>query len=285
MNRKLKAVILFISFLILSGCNFAPYEFEFVDMDYSFDYSHNRTNLFLGDYATVKIWGEAISDISLATSGVDTISKTLGYPNLLVISSSNQTTDFVTLDVTFTNGAVIEQEIGINFVDHGIEDFHSIEGIVPTIDKIDKVRELLGAPQTTFSFTYLGISIVTWSYYLKGLQVSYDTSDDTVISVRAHYDFEDNVGFFSPYPYPILSDDTRYYNNTTMDHVISNLTMPTLRITSGSPDYRLYEFTGPQLVLNSYFPTGLKAGYEFQGSSIYDYLGKEILTIYIEKDL
>lgn len=244
------------------------------DPDVAFNsLSANKTDLYIEDVATINVDGTGYTEMNL-TSTNSKIKITKVASNLFEVSSTGATT--ATLYAELKNNSYNKiKSITINFAEHGVINFSTIEGITLNIDKTDKILNLLGDPEVK-SDSPNGTS-VNWIYPQKGIIITIDKNTNianlfNLLSSYYFYTNSENVKInYTDYPYEIGNGWKINSTNTTMDMVVNALGLPTAKNTStSSPTNRGYQFSNN------------RRWFRFYSNSEDNYTGKRIIqcTIY-----
>lgn len=233
----------------------------------------NKKDAFIEESITLNLEGTGFTDANLASSNTAVkISKVSS--TIYEISSSVATT--TNIHVTLSNNTnKANKSITLNFHEHGIKNFNTVEGIRVNIDKSSKVLSLLGEPNQKSTSTSGPIEY--WTYSSKGILVAITKGTSVVNNINIYSSnyfilLENGTKlYYTNYPYEIGNGWKINNVNTTMDMVITKLGAATEKISSSDPasTLRTYIFTSQNLYVS------------FYGTTIDDYAGKTIRSIII----
>jgi hypothetical protein len=182
--------------------------------------------------------------ITKATSTLYEIKSTLaGAANVYIELSNNSNKEF--------------KNITLNFHEHGVKDYTTVEGIKVNYDGSAKVLSLLGEPDYKSDST--SETSEYWHYGSKGLKFTITKSSSVVNQIdmfSSYYYYTNGANqqiTYTNYPYEIGNSWKVNNNNTTMDMIINQLGAPTLKSTSTtSLTNRLYQYSTQKLVFRFY---------------------------------
>ncbi len=225
----------------------------------------SKTDAFIEEKIILTLAGTGFTDVNLASSN-SSVKITKVTSTIYEISSSVAVTTNVF--VSLSNNTYKESKsVALNFCEHGIKDFNTIEGIKINIDKSSKVLSLLGEPENKTSTTTMEF----WRYTSKGLLFAILKSSNVVDYINAYssnyYITLDNGTKvnYTNYPYEIGNGWKINNPNTTMDMVITKLGAPAEKInTDPVSTLRIYRFANQNMYLS------------FYGATEDDYVGKTI---------
>ncbi len=230
----------------------------------------NKTDVYVEGTITLNISGTGYSDIDVTSSNT-TIKITKVASTIYEISSSVAVTTNVF--VTLSNKTYKESKsVALNFCEHGIKDFNTVEGIKVNIDKSSKVLSLLGEPDNKSTST--SGTIEFWRYSSKGLFFAIKKSSNVVDNINVYSSnffntLENGTKlYYTNYPYEIGNGWKINNTNTTVDMVITKLGAPEK---NPNPDpvstLRTYRFINQNMYLS------------FFGATEDDYVGKTIKSL------
>lgn len=131
--------------------------------------------------------------LSIEGSGFDETTATTTNPNISIDKIDNSTFQIsstknskATISFTFSSGDFSEEEeINIQFVEHGVLNFNTVEGITPHTDSTDEILEILGEPDYKVSANDEK-TIEFWDYTSLGLRFYITTSTSKVQTIRLY---------------------------------------------------------------------------------------------------
>lgn len=233
----------------------------------------NKTDVFIEEIIVLNLEGTGFTDVNLASSNtsvkITKVSSTIYEISSTVAATTN-------IYVALSNNTYKEHKsISLNFHEHGIKNFNTVEGIRVNIDKSSKVLSLLGEPNQKSTSTS-GL-IEYWTYSSKGIFVAITKGTSVVNNINIYSSnyfilLENGTKlYYTNYPYEIGNGWKINNVNTTMDMVITKLGAATEKISSSDPasTLRTYIFTSQNLYVS------------FYGNTIDDYAGKTIRSIII----
>lgn len=232
-----------------------------------------KTLTFIEEPITLNLTGSGYKDVTLTTS--NTKIKITKLASLIYEISSTEATSAKIYAELSNNTYKETKNIDLDFAEHGVKNFNTVEGIRVNIDKSSKVLSLLGEPnQKSTSTTGL---IEYWTYSSKGIQVAITKSTSVVNNINIYssnyFIMLENASklYYTNYPYEIGNGWKINNVNTTMDMIIAKLGAATEKISSSDPasTLRTYIFTSQNLYVS------------FYGTTIDDYTGKTIKSIII----
>lgn len=235
--------------------------------------SSNKTYAFIEDKITLTIEGSGYTDI-IVKSNNDKVKITQITSTVFELSASGAAD--VTVYAELKNNIYKEtKNITLGFVEHGVQNLKTVEGIKVHSDNSDKVTRLLGEPLLKSSSSS-GLTEF-WSYPSKGLgfvitKGSKIVSSITINSSNFYILLEDKSKVpYANYPYD-LGNGWKINNlGTTMDAIITKLGLPSEKISSAdsSSTLRTYRFSNENILVY------------FYANTEDDYFGKTIRLLYI----
>lgn len=223
-----------------------------------------KTLTFIEEPITLNLTGSGYKDINLTTS--NTKIKITKVASLIYEISSTEATSAKIYAELSNNTYKETKNIDLAFVEHGVKNFKTVEGIMVDTDKSTKVITLLGEPDTKTTSTD-GLSEY-WIYASKGLCFIITKSSSMVNQIEmfsSYYYYTNSASTqlsYTNYPYEIGSS-WKINNTTTMDAIITLLGMPTTK--SSSSTNRMYLYSTQRIV------------FRFFSNSEDDYTGKRIV--------
>ncbi|WP_281297284.1 hypothetical protein [Flavobacterium limnophilum] len=226
--------------------------------------SANKTDAFIEETIVLNLEGTGFSDVNVASNNtsVKIIKVT---PTIYEISSTVATS--TNIYISLSNNTYKENKsISLNFCEHGVKNYKTVEGITVDTDKSSKVITLLGEPDTKTTSTD-GLSEY-WKYASKGLCFIITKSSLMVnqIEMFSSYYYHTNSAntqvLYTNYPHEI-GNGWKINNTTTMDTIITLLGIPTTK--SSSSTNRMYQYSSQRIV------------FRFFSNSEDDYTGKKII--------
>jgi PBP1b-binding outer membrane lipoprotein LpoB len=232
-----------------------------------------KTLTFIEEPITLNLTGSGYKDINLTTS--NTKIKITKVASLIYEISSTEATSAKIYAELSNNTYKETKNIDLAFVEHGVKNFNTVEGIRVNIDKSSKVLSLLGEPNQKSTSTS-GL-IEYWTYSSKGVLVAITKGTSVVNNINIYSSnyfilLENGTKlYYTNYPYEIGNGWKINNVNTTMDMVITKLGAATEKISSSDPasTLRTYIFTSQNLYVS------------FYGNTIDDYTGKTIRSVII----
>jgi hypothetical protein len=232
-----------------------------------------KTVLYTEDKTTITIDGTGYTESSLTTSN-PYVKITKVTSNTFEVSSTKGTTATIYAEIK-NNSYNKMQSITLNFAEHGVVNFNTVEGITRITDKTDKILKLLGEPDDKIDLS--SGQTTNWNYPKKGLTFIIDKMTSTVIGMSLYssnfYYFNSNNTTISFYNYAYGLGNGWYINNlnTTMDMVVNKFGTPTGKSTStsGSSTLRMYQFSSQRLT------------FRFYSDSEDNFAGKKIVNLII----
>lgn len=232
----------------------------------------NKTDTFIEETITLNLAGTGYTDVS-ATSSNTTIKITKLASTIFEISSTKATSAAIYIELK-NNTYHETKNITLNFYEHGVLDFNTVEGIKVNVDKTTKAISLFGEPinKTTSTDGLLEF----WSYPAKGI----------LLGIKKSTSIIDNINVYSSNYYILLENNTKVYytnypydigygwkiNSTIMDAVITKLGVPTNKYSST---------TDPTATLRTYRFTNQNMYLGFYGATEDDYIGKTIKSLFL----
>lgn len=231
----------------------------------------NKTDAFIEEVIVLNLEGTGFTDATLASAD-----KTIKISKVsTTIYEISATTAIATnIYVTLSNNTYkVNKSIALNFYEHGVKNYKTVEGITVDIDKSAKIITLLGEPDTKTT-TSDGLS-EHWRYASKGINFLITKSNSIVnqadlFSSFYYYTNSANAQIsYTNYPYEI-GNTWKINSTTTMDMIIAKLGTPTAKSTStSSVTNRAYQYTNPRIV------------FRFYSDSEDNYTGKKIIFVSI----
>lgn len=230
----------------------------------------SKTDAFIEEKIILNLAGTGFTDVNLASSN-SSVKITKVTSTIYEISSSVAVTTNVF--VSLSNKTYKESKsVALNFCEHGIKDFNTVEGIKVNIDKSSKVLSLLGEPDNKSTST--SGTIEFWRYSSKGLFFAIIKSSNVVDNINVYssnfYNTLENGTklYYTNYPYDIGNGWKINNPNTTVDMIITKLGAPEK---NPNPDpvstLRTYRFANQNMYLS------------FYGATEDDYVGKPIKSL------
>jgi uncharacterized protein (DUF736 family) len=228
--------------------------------------SANKTDVFIEEIIILNLEGSGFSDVTVASNNtsvkINKVTSTIYEISSTVATATN-------IYVSLSNNTYKEHKsITLNFCEHGVKDFNTVEGIKVNVDKSSKVLNLLGEPATKTNSPD-GLSEY-WRYTSKGLGIVVVKSSTTVeqidiLSSNYYYTNSANTQVpYTNYPYEI-GNGWKINSTTTMDMVVVKLGNPTLKSTTSATTNRAYQYSTQRIV------------FRFYSDSEDNYIGKKII--------
>ncbi|MFM9825675.1 hypothetical protein [Flavobacterium sp.] len=232
----------------------------------------NKEFVFTEDPIVLSIDGTGYTTISV-TSTNPAISITKATSTSYEIKSTVATTAYIYVELT--NNANKEfKYITLNFYEHGVKDYTTVEGIKVNYDGSAKVLALLGEPDKKLDSSTGTLEY--WNYGSKGLNLTIIKSSSVVESISILssnfiYTNSSNVQTnYTNYPYEIGNSWKINNSSTTMDMIVSKLGLPTIKGTSTtSLTLRYYQYSTQKLI------------FRFYSDSEDNYTGKKIINFVV----
>lgn len=228
--------------------------------------SADKTDVFIEDVIVLNFEGTGFSDVNIASNNTS-VKITKVTSTIYEISSTVAAT--TNIYIALSNKTYKEHKsITLNFCEHGVKDFNTVEGIKVNVDKSSKVLSLLGEPDTKMNSTD-GLSEY-WRYVSKGLGIVVVKSSTTVEQIdilSSYYYYTDSANTQVPYTnYPHeIGNGWKINSTTTMDMVVAKLGNPTLKSTTSATTNRAYQYSTQRIV------------FRFYSDSEDNYTGKKII--------
>ena len=216
----------------------------------------SKTDVFIEETVTITVEGSGYTEINL-TANNSKVKITKVASTVFEISATEAATVKVYAELK-NNTKNQTKSTTINFVEHGVKNFNTVEGIKVNTDTSDKVLKLLGEPDYKDNST--DGSRETWSYLSKGLQflvVKTNLIVD-VIYVKGHNYYlidtsNDSKKYFTNYSGELGNGWKINNTDSTMDLVVTKLGTPSIKKTSTtSLTNRTYEYTNQKIFFNFY---------------------------------
>ena len=216
----------------------------------------SKTDVFIEETVTITVEGSGYTDVIL-TANNPKVKITKVASTVFEISATEAATVKVYAELK-NNTKNQTKSTTINFVEHGVKNFNTVEGIKVNTDTSDKVLKLLGEPDYKDNST--DGSRETWSYLSKGLQflvVKTNLIVD-VIYVKGHNYYlidtsNDSKKYFTNYSGELGNGWKINNTDSTMDLVVTKLGTPSIKKTSTtSLTNRTYEYTNQKIFFNFY---------------------------------
>jgi hypothetical protein len=232
----------------------------------------NKTDVFIEEKIILNLVGTGFTDAELGCSN-PSVKITKVTSTIYEISSDLAAT--ANVFVTLRNNTYKESKnVALNFYEHGIKNFNTVEGIKVNVDLSSKVLKLLGEPENKSTSTTGTIEY--WSYPSKGVLFAILKSTNLVNNINAYSsNFSTTLEngtkvYYKNYPFDIGNGWYINNTNTIMDAVITKLGQPTNKYSSTTDPtstFRTYRFVTQNMYLG------------FYGSTEDDYFGKTIRSI------
>lgn len=232
----------------------------------------NKKDVYVEGTITINVAGTGYSDIAVTSS--NTTVKIIKLASTVYEISSTVATS-AKVYVELKNNTYQEtKNITLNFYEHGVKDFNTVEGIKVNVDKSTKVLSLLGEP-TGKKYSTDGL-LEFWSYHSKGVLFVIFKSTSIVENINVNssnfYDILENSTkvYYTNYQYEIGNGWKINTPSTTMDAVIAKFGPPSNKYSSTtdpSSTYRTYRFANQNMSLG------------FYGATEDDYVGKTIRSL------
>lgn len=232
----------------------------------------NKTDVFIEDPITINLEGTGYTDVNVTSNNgkikIKKVSNTV-----YEISSTEATTGGVYAELK--NNTYHEvKSVNLNFAEHGVKNFKTIEGITVKTDKSDKLLRLLGEPNQKINST--SGSTEYWRYSSKGLSFNVTKSSSIVDAAYAYssnfYIVLENSEILNYTSYTYGIGNEWKINSTNMDAVINTLGAPTTKYSST---------TDPNSTLRTYLFANQNLYISFFSASVDDYAGKAIKSIIV----
>ncbi|MGA9637697.1 hypothetical protein [Flavobacterium sp.] len=186
------------------------------------DLTTSTTDQFIEDVVTINLEGTGYTEANLYSSNTK-IKITKIATSVFEISSTVATTATITAELK-NNSSNKTKSVTLNFVEHGVKDFNTVEGIKVDVDKSNKVVSLIGEPDYKINSTD-GLTEY-WIYLSKGLDVHIFKSTTVVTQIAMKssnyfYTNSENItAFYTNYPYEIGNGWKINNAATTMDAIV-----------------------------------------------------------------
>jgi len=227
--------------------------------------SANKTNAFIEETIVLNLEGTGFSDVNVASNNTSVkiikVTSTIYEISSTVATSTN-------IYVSLSNNTYKENKsISLNFCEHGVKNYKTVEGITVDTDKSSKVITLLGEPETKTTSTD-GLSEY-WIYASKGLCFIITKSSSMVNQIEmfsSYYYYTNSANtqvLYTNYPHEIGNGWKINNTNTTMDAIITLLGVPTTKNSFNTN--RMYQYSTQRIV------------FRFFSNSEDDYTGKRIM--------
>lgn len=233
--------------------------------------SANKKDAFIGDIIVLTLEGTGYTDATLASAD-KTIQISKVSSTIYEVTATAETT--TNIYVTLSNKThKADKNITLNFYEHGVKNYRTVEGITVDIDKSAKVLTLLGEPETKTNST--DGSSEYWTYPSKGLSFVITKSTSMVNQAdmfSSYYYYTNSSNTLISYPnYPHeIGNAWKINSTTTMDVIVAKLGTPAAKNTSTtSVTNRSYLYTNPKIV------------FRFYSDSEDNYTGKKIIFVSI----
>lgn len=226
-----------------------------------------KTLTFIEEPIILNLTGSGYKDINLTTS--NTKIKITKVASLIYEISSTEATSAKIYAELSNNTYKETKNIDLAFVEHGVKNLNTVEGIKVNVDLSTKVLSLLGEPDTKSTSTD-GLSEY-WRYASKGLGLTVIKSStiiDQIDMLSSYYYYTNSANTqisYTNYPY-VIGSNWKINSTTTMDLVVAQLGTPSLKSTSTtSTTNRAYLYSTQKIV------------FRFYSDSENDYTGKKII--------
>ncbi len=235
----------------------------------------NKTDVFIEEKITLNLVGTGFTDAEIGSSNP---SLKITKVTTLIYEISSDVAATANVFVTLKNNTYKESKnVALNFYEHGIKNFNTVEGIKVNVDLSSKVLKLFGEPANKSTSTTGTIEY--WSYPSKGV----------VFGILKSTNLVGNISAYSSNFYIILENGTKvYYNNYPFDigngWYINNIntTMDAVITKFGQPTNKYSSTTDPTSTLRTYRFATQNMYIGFFGSTEDDYLGKTIRSIILD---
>lgn len=230
----------------------------------------SKLDLYIEDFTTISVEGTGYTVANLTSTNPNIIIKRINS-TVFEVRSSGATTANIYAELK-NDTKKQNRNITINFAEHGVKNFTTVEGITKYVDKTDKIVKLLGEPQEKIDSSS-GTSM-QWLYPQKGLAIIIDKTTNTAMafnlfSSNYYYISGNNVQTaYATYPYEIGNGWKINNSSTTMDIVVNKLGAPTTKNTSTTTSTnRGYQYSTEKL------------WFRFYSDSEDNYTGKRIVLV------
>ena len=186
----------------------------------------SKIHSFVDEPILLTIEGSGFSEVSVVSGEAD--------PSKVIISKIDtkhyKISALETLRPTIVHVSLDGElkSIDLNFYEHGVKNFNTVEGIQIGIDKKNLIEALLGEPEAIVASSSTSGDFEYWYYFTKGFYLFMDNSTEFPVYARVYGDFiwartiNDSVVFGSPYNYEIgnswlLSGPSRILMNDVVD--------------------------------------------------------------------
>lgn len=228
----------------------------------------NKTQTYIESAITLNFSGTGYSDISV-TSTNTAVKITKTSSTSYEISSTIATS--ANIVVALKNNSYNESKnITLNFYEHGIKNFNTVEGIKVDVDLSSKITTLLGEAENKTNSTD-GLTEY-WYYYTKGISFSITKLSSIVNQIdlySSNYYYVNSANTqtsYTNYPYEIGNSWKINNSTTTMDMIVTQLGIPNTKGTSTtSSTNRYYQYSAQNIV------------FRFYSDSEDNYTGKKII--------
>lgn len=212
----------------------------------------DKTISYIEDAITVNIEGTDYTDINLTSSNTK-IKITKVTSSIYEISSTEATTAKIYAEIK-NSTSTKNKNIDLTFIEHGVKNSRTVEGITVDVDKSAKVSSILGEPeQKTTSPDGLSEA---WNYPAKGLNIIIVKKNSIVNQINiltSNYFITKNEEKISYTNYPYEIGNGWKVNNTTMDMVVTELGTPSRKSThETSLNNRAYEYATQKFAFRFY---------------------------------
>lgn len=221
----------------------------------------NKKDVYTEEKITLNIDGSGYSDIEVSSSNTD-IKITKVSTTIYEISSSKATIANIYVKLKNNTYNALKTVV-VNFYEHGIKNFTTVEGIKVNVDLSSKIITLLGEPENkTVSTTNSNTEF--WSYPSKGIVFAISKNTNLVDNINAYSSnffttLENGTKvYYKNYPYEIGNGWYINNPNTTMDAVITKLGTPLNKYSSTTDPtstLRTYRFATQNMYLGFYSET------------------------------
>ena len=266
--KKLKSLII-LSFVLFFSISCTKTEVVAEDPAVVFtNMTASKTELFIDDVVTITVEGSGFTDANLTTSN-SKIKITKLASTVFEISSKEALTAIIYAELKNKSKSQVKSTT-INFSEHGVKNFNTVEGIKVNTDKTDKVLKLLGEPD--FKSESTDGTFEFWRYTSKGFDFAIKKSSKNVESATLLSSNTiitiDNVNIrYTNYPYEIGNGWKINDSNTTMDLIVNKFGIPT-RKTNSVGTLFLYEYLS------------IKSLFYFNSASLDDF-DKKVITRFV----
>jgi hypothetical protein len=239
---------LFITLIISTSCSSEDEKDPIVEFT---SLNATKTEAFIEEAIILNLEGTGFTEVNLVSS--NTSVKIIKVSSTIYQISSSAATN-TTIYATLSNKTYkANKNISLNFYEHGVKNFKTVEGITVDTDKSAKVITLLGEPDAKITSTD-GLSEY-WNYHAKGLSFIIIKSSTIVNQAdlySSYYYFTNSANIkisFINYPYEI-GNGWKINNTTTMDAVITQLGTPSLK--NNNDVNILYQYSAQRIAFRFY---------------------------------